>query len=236
MTYISRLFVEVTYHITKNKKKYAKFTTRNAKIDYNIDEIRKGKRFEHEQRRELIINIIARNKIRHTHLQVLANYLGKMAKKTTDAILEELEKDGLIESEKIGDSSNSVKTWTIKFPEFKYEKHAKQEAKNIITDLESYVKSIEKNYERLNPVMKDYAMTNLLDILHSWQPIIEIINHDTRIKKEKKKFDSLVQRAYNILKYEKRDYIDTRPFLRRLLDLKASEPMVIMNNFLEEIK
>jgi len=236
MTYISRILVEVTYYIAKNKMKYAKFTTRNAKIDYNIDLIRKGKRFEHEQRRELVINIIARNKIRHTHLQILANYLGKMAKETTDAILEELEKDRLIESEQKGDSSNSVKTWMIKSPEFEYEKHAKQEAKNIITDLESYIKSIEKTYEKLNPVMKDYAMANLLDILHGWQPIMEIINQETRIKNEKKKFDSLVNQAYDILKHEKRDYVDGRPFLRRLLHLKASKALVTMNNFLDEIK
>ena len=227
--------MEVTYYITKNKNKYAKFTTRNAKIDYNIDGVRKGKRFEHEQRRELVINIIARNKIRHTHLQVLSNYLGKMAKQTTDAILEELEKDGLIESEKIGDSSNSVKTWMIKSSEFEYEKHAKQEAKNIITAVESYVKSLGKNYEKLNPVMKDYAMANLLDILHSWQPIIEIINHESRIKKEKKKFDSLVNQAYDILKDEKRDHVDGRPFLRRLLHLKASKSMMTMNEFVEKI-
>ena len=102
--------------------------------------------------------------------------------------------------------------------------------------MEEYIQTIEKKFEKLNQVEKDYAMANLLDILHSWQPIIEIINHDTRIKKEKKKFDSLVNQAYDILKHEKRDYIDGRPFLRRLLHLKASEPMVIMNNFLEEIK
>jgi len=84
--------------------------------------------------------------------------------------------------------------------------------------------------------MKDYAMANLLEILHSWQPIIEIIDQETKIKNEKKKFDSLVKRAYDILKDEERDHIDGRPFLRRLLHLKSSEPMVIMNNFLEEIK
>jgi len=79
-------------------------------------------------------------------------------------------------------------------------------------------------------------MANLLEIIHSWQPIIEIINQDTKIQNEKKKFDSLVIRAYQMLQYENRDYIDGRPFLRRLLHLKASEPMMNMNNFLDEIK
>ena len=228
--------MEVTYYIAKNNNKCAKFTTKNSINDYNIEGIRKGKRFENEQRRKLVINIIALNNIRHTHLQVLSHYLGKMAKKTTDAILEELEKDNLIESEKIGDSSNSVKIWSIKSKEFEFEKHAKQESKNIINSLEKYVRSIEKNYEKLNYIMKDYAIIHLLDIIQSWQPIIEIINQDTKIKNEKKKFDSLVNRSYQILKDKNREHIDGRPILRRLLHLKASEPMMIMDNFLKEIK
>lgn len=227
--------MEVTYHLGPSKNKYCKITTKNYKIDYDIDRIRKGKRFEHEQRRELIIGLIARNKIRHTHLLKLANELGKIAKKTTEKVLLELKQDGLIESEQEGSSSNSVKMWRIKPPESEIEKHAKKETQNIIANLEEYIQTIEKKFEKLNQVEKDYAIANLLEIMHSWQPIIEIINQETRIKKEKKKFDSLVKRAYDILKYEKRDHVDTRPFLRRLLHLKASEPMMKMNEFLEEI-
>ena len=237
MTYISSPFMEITYHVGPSNIKYCKIKTKNYEFNYAIDGIRKGKRFESEQRRDLVLQIIARTMIRHTHVIKLANKLGKLAKKTTEKILLELEKDQLIESEQKGASSNSVKIWMIKRPEREYEKFAKKEAKNIVTDLESYVKSIEKNYEKLNPVMKDYAMANLLDILHSWQPIIEIINHDTRIKKEKKKFDSIVNQAYDILKHhDNRDLIDGRPFLRRLLHLKASDSLMNMNNFLEEIK
>ena len=228
--------MEVTYHIGPSRNKYCKITTKNYKINYDIGGIRKGKRFEHEQRRELIIGLIARNKIRHTHLLKLANELGKIAKRTTEKVLLELKQDGLIESEQEGSSSNSVKMWRIKPPESEIEKHAKKETQNIIASLEEYIQAIEKKFEKLNQVEKDYAIANLLDILHSWQPIIEIIDQETRIKNEKKKFDSLVQRAYNILKYEKRDHVDSRPFLRRLLHLKASQPMVDMNNFLEEIK
>ena len=228
--------MELTYGIGPNKTKYCKFKAKNSEFVYDIDGIRKGKRFKHEQRRELIINIIARNHISHNHLLHLTTALGKIAKKTTVKILKELEDDRLIESEQEGNSSNSIKTWMIKSPESEIEKHAKKETQNIIASLQEYIQTIEKKFEKLNQVEKDYAMANLLDILHSWQPIIEIINHDTRIKNEKKKFDSLLNQAYNILKYEKRDGIDTRPFLRRLLHLKASEPMVIMNNFLEEIK
>ena len=116
----------------------------------------------------------------------------------------------------------------------KYEKHAKQEAKNIISRLENYIQVIEKKFQTFNDVQKNYAMANLLNILHGWQPIIEIINKETRIKSEKRKFDSLVKRAYDILKDETGEQIDGRPFLRRLLHLKASEPMIIMNKFLEE--
>jgi len=205
---------------------------------YDIGEISTKPPTNQEERRLELLKIVAANgPIQHTHVIKLAQELCSMAKRTIEKELKNLEEDGFLESEKEGESySNGARLWFVKPPESEIEKHAKQEAKNIVTDLESYVKSIGKNYEKLNPVMKDYAMANLLDILHSWQPIIEIINQETRIKKEKKKFDSLVNQAYDIVKHEKRDYIDGRPFMRRLLHLKASEPMVIMKNFLDEIK
>jgi len=205
---------------------------------YDIGELFDGPAKNQEERRLELLKIVSANgPIQHTHVVKLAQELCSIAKRTIEKELKNLEEDGLLESEKEGESySNGSRLWFIKSPEFEYEKHAKQEAKNIVTDLEDYVKSIEKNYEKLNPVMKDYAIANLLDILHGWQPMIEIINQETRIKNEKKKFDSLVKRAYDILKDEKRDQIDGRPFLRRLLHLKSSEPMMIMNNFLEEIK
>ena len=230
--------MKITYHKGPKNNRYCKIVQKRGDKIYDIDGIPRRGRLDRKDRLDLYQQIIARNfRIPHTHLIFLAQKLSyNTAKRTIEEDLNYFEKKGYLESEKFGDSPNSLRLWSIYKPEHDFEKFAKKETKNIVTDLENYVKSIEKNYERLKPVMKDYAIANLLDILHSWQPIIEIVHQDTRIKNEKKKFDSLVQRAYNILKYEKRDYIDTRPFLRRLLHLKASEPMVIMNNFLEEIK
>ncbi|MCH7561387.1 MAG: hypothetical protein IIC67_08510, partial [Thaumarchaeota archaeon] len=184
------------------------------------------------------IQINARNlRITHTHLIFLAQKLSyNIAKRTIEDDLNYFEKKGQLESEKLGDSKNSLRVWSMYRPEHDFEIIAKKESKNIVTSLEQYVNTIEKNFKKINKVNKDYAMANLLDIIHSWQPIIEIINQDTKIRNEKKKFDSLVNRAYQILQHENRDYIDGRPFLRRLLHLKASEPMMNMNNFLEEIK
>ena len=160
-----------------------------------------------------------------------------MAKRTIEKELKNLAEDGFLESEKEGKSySNGARLWFVKPPESEIEKHAKTEIKSIIKTLENYIQTIEKKFEKLNDVQKNYAIANLLGILHSWQPIIEIINQDVKIKNEKKKFDSLVNRAYQILQHENRDYIDGRPSLRRLLHLKSSESMMNMNDFLEEIK
>lgn len=205
---------------------------------YDIGEISTKPPTNQEERRLELLKIVAANgPIQHTHVIKLAQELCSMAKRTIEKELKNLEKDGLLESEKEGESySNGARLWFVKPPESEIEKHAKKETKDIITSLEKYINSIEKKFEKLNQIEKDYAMANLLEIMHCWQPIIEIINQETRIKKEKIKFDSLVKRAYDILKHERRDYIDTRPFLRRLLELKASEPMMVMNKFLEEIK
>ena len=230
--------MQITYHKGPSKNEYCKIHANRSEFVYDIDGIPRKSRNTPDERRDLILQIVARNNgIRHTHVIFLAEELAQMVKRTIEKELKRLEEDKLLESDKEGERySNGPRKWSIKAPESEIEKQTKKETQNIIASLEEYIQTIEKKFEKLNQVEKDYAMANLLDILHSWQPIIEIINHDTRIKKEKKKFDFLVNQAYDILKHEKRDYIDGRPFLRRLLHLKASEPMVIMNNFLEEIK
>ena len=230
--------MKITYYKGPSNNRYCKIIQKRGKKIYDIDGIPKRGRLDRKDRLDLYQQIVARNfQIPHTHLIFLAQELSyNIAKRTIEDDLNYFDKKGYLESEKFGDSPNSLRLWSVYRQEHDYEKFAKKEAKNIVTDLENYVKSISKNYEKLNPVMKDYAIANLLDILHSWQPIIEIIDHETRIKKEKKKFDSLVNQAYDILKHEKRDYVDGKPFLRRLLHLKSSEPMATMNNFLEEIK
>ena len=230
--------MSIAYGLGANNNICCMVSTNGGEEIYDIGELSTRPAENQEERRLELLKIVSANgPIHHTHVVKLAQELCSIAKRTIEKELKNLEEDGLIESEKEGKSySNGSRLWSIKSPESEIEKYAKQEAKNIITSLEHYVNTIEKNFGEFNQVNKDYAMANLLDIIHSWQPIIEIINQDTKIKNEKKKFDSLVNRAYRILQHENRDYIDGRPFLRRLLDLKASEPMMIMDNFLKEIK
>lgn len=221
----------------KGSVDYVIITNGNRKVIYDIGELSTGACRNQEDRQEELMKIVSANEpIPHTHVIKIALDLCSIAKRTIEKELNNLEQEGLLESEKDGESfSNGSRLWSIKSPEHEYEKHAKKEAKGIIFSLENYIKKIEKKFPSFNEVKKDYAMADLLDILHAWQPIMEIISKETRIKNEKKKFDSLVKQAYDILKkYDNRDFIDGRPFLRRLLHLKSSQPMVNMNEFLDE--
>lgn len=210
-----------------------------GEILYDIGEISIMPPENQEDRRLLLLKIVSANgPIPHSHVVKMAQELGSIAKRTIEKELKNLEQNELLESEKEGESySNGSRLWSIKSPEHEFEKHTKKEATNIISSLENYIHAIEKKFPSFNNVQKDYAMADLLDILHAWQPIIEIISKETRIKNEKRKFDSLVKQAYDILKkYDNRDFIDGRPFLRRLLHLKASQSMITMNEFLDENK
>ena len=230
--------MKITYHKGPQNNRYCKIIQKRGEKIYDIDGVPKRGRLDRKDRLDLYLQIIARNfRIPHTHLIFLAQKLSyNIAKRTIENDLNHFDKNGDLESEKLGDSKNSLRVWSPYRPERDFETIAKKESKSIVTSLEQYVNTIEKNFDKLNQVNKDYALANLLDIIHSWQSIIEIINRDVKIKNEKKKFDSLVNRTYQILRHENRDYIDGRPFLRRLLHLKASEPMMNMNNFLKEIK
>ena len=230
--------MEVTYFTGKNNLRYCRITHKRGTKNYEVNGIPKQGLIDRKERLGLYIQIIARNfQITHTHLIRLAQeFTYHLAKKTVEDDLNYFEKNGLLESEKLGNSKNSLRVWSVYRPEHDFEKIAKREAKKIVTSLEQYVSTIEKIFKKLNRVNKDYALTYLFDIVHNWQPIIEIINQDVKINNEKKKFDSLANRAYQLLQHENRDYIDGRPLLRRLLHLKASEPMMNMNTFLDEIK
>ena len=76
---------------------------------------------------------------------------------------------------------------------------------------------------------------HLLQFLGIAQAIISVIETDVNIKKEKKRLDEIVDPAYNILKHEKRDYIDGRPILRKLLHLRSSIPMYELNEFMQKL-
>lgn len=158
-----------------------------------------------------------------------------MAKRTIEKELDNLEEDQLLESSKEGDSPNAIRRWKIFRSKLDFEIHGKKEARGLIEELDKHVTRLEKIYDGLNEVNKAWAITYLLQFLSIAQAIISVIEIDVNIKKEKKRLDEMVNRAYNILKHEKRDHIDGRPILRRLLHLRSSVPMYELNEFMQKL-
>lgn len=229
--------MKITYHIGPSKNRYCKIVQKRGETIYNIDGILKRGRFDQADRLNLYLQIIGMNyRIPHTHLIFLVQELAyNPSKRTIEEDLDYFEKVGNLDSEKFGDSSNSTRRWSLHRPMFDYEIQTKKEAKAILQNLERYVSKIEKNYDRFSEARRDWAMTNLLRVLHSYQSIIGVINLDVRIRKEKQTFDSLVKRSYNIFKNDNRDFVDGRPMLRRLLHLKSSNAVMEMEEFCNEI-
>lgn len=227
--------MELTYFEAKNGTKMCKITTNRKENDYDIDGTRIRNCVNQEERIDLLLQVIARNfGISHTHVITIAQDIGKIAKRTIEKELNNLEKDELLESEKDGDSPNAPRYWSIKAPQSDFEKEAKKEAKDIVETLKKYLRLVDDDFRYSNQVQKDNVMADVFDIIYSYQPIIELISKDVKIKKEKKAFDELVKKAYDILeKHDKRDFIDGRPFLRRLLHLKASYAYQNMASYLD---
>lgn len=183
----------------------------------------------------MLLQIVARNAgILHTHIIQIAFALSSLAKRTIEKELDNLEKDQLLESSKEGDSPNAIRRWKIYTPERDFEIHGRKEVQGLIEEIDKHVTKLEKIYNSLDKVNKAWAITYLLQFLSIARAIISVIESDVNIKKEKKRFDEIVNRTYNILKYEKRDYIDGRPILRRLLHLRASMSMYELNKFIQK--
>jgi len=238
MTYFGRSPNMITLHTGPSGNKYCKITTYgNKPRNYDIDAIKRGSRDTPEQRRDLLLQIIARSPgILHTHVIKIAYELGYLAKKTIENELERMEDDEILESEKNDERQNSSRRWFMWSPKSDIEKEAIKQAINIVKLSDQYVSKIERAYHKFNPARKAWAITHLLQVLHHFQPTMEIINQEYRIKKEMKQFDTILNRAYDILLNEDRDYVDGRPILRRLLQLRTSKPYIEMENFLKEIK
>lgn len=228
---------KISYHRGQRHNDYCAITAFRKRFVYDIDGIPKVDRNNQSERQHLLIQIIGRNTgIYHTHVILLAQDLGRIAKKTIEKELENLSELGFLESEKEGDNTNAIRKWSIKPSESDLEKFAKNEVIEMVNRTDRYVTKIEKIYPKLNDVQKALAMKYLLHSIHSFEPIIEVCNQEFKIKKEKKQFEKLLERTYQILWKEPRDYVDGRPVLRRLLHLEASLPMINMNKFLDEIK
>lgn len=229
--------MKITYHTGPNRNRYCKIKVNRGDFNYDIDGIVEGSRDTPERRRDLLLQIIARNGgILHTHVIKIVYEQSGMAKKTVENELERMEEDKILESEKDGDGLNALRHWSIRAPESDIEKGAKKHVENIVKSVEKYVTRVERIYPKLNDSLKAWVMMHLLQAIHNFQPLVEVINQEYNVRQNKRRFDKLVTRAYKILENEKRDYFDGRPILRRLLDLRSSQPMIEMNNFLSEIK
>lgn len=227
--------MEITHHEGPSGNKYWKIHAGKKEYPYDVDGILEQDRNNQEERQDLLLQIIARNNgIKHTHVIHLAQKFGFTSKITIEKELKNLESMEFIESEKIGDSANAMRLWSIKRPEHNFEKGIKKETKKMITHLDAYIKSIKRNFKQLNEFEKDMVITNLLSVIHGWQPIIGIFNQETKINKEKKIFDSLVAQAYDMLKkHNKRDFIDGRHIMTRMLHQKINPSVTEMLNYLD---
>lgn len=232
MTYFSRSPTLITYRDSKK----VTITAGNKEKDYWVYGIKEGSRNYQAQRQGLLLDVISLNPgIQHTHLIQIVYELSKMAKKTIEKELNRLEENQILESVKKGDSPNAIRKWIIHAPESNIEKGAKKHVENIVKSVEKYVSRIERIYPKLNDAQKAWSMMYLFQVIYHFQPIIEIINLDFNISKNITRFDRLVTRAYKILETKERNYFDAWLILRRLLDLRSSQPMIEMNNFLSEI-
>jgi len=162
---------------------------------YDISGIRLGRRHTQSQRRDLLCTIIQKNSgIRHNHILRLVEKLDAMAKKTAENELKNLE--NLVDVTKEGYNN---KFYEMKLPTT--EEEIKEDLQSFLSDIDENVKLLEKKYTKLSIYKGTQTIALLLHNLYSIYPMIvlseRILTH-TAFKKQKIRFEKLIQRTHNI--------------------------------------
>lgn len=174
----------MTYQITKGKQKF----------QYNDDNIIKKYRGNEIQRKNLTLQIIELNpRIHHTHLiEMLLHYGNASAKRTYENLLNKLEREGTITSEKMGLSSNSPRLWEISTKETIDEKNIQEKLKE----------SAEKSEKRLDelrlllPKASDYQKALMLCMM------LKSNNENLMTAKVANKIGNMHKELTHLTKYE----------------------------------
>lgn len=162
---------------------------------YDISGIQIRRRQTQSERRDLLCTIIQKNPgIRHNHILRLVEKLDAMAKKTAENELKNLE--NLVDVTKEGYNN---KFYEMKLPTT--EEEMKEELQSFLSDIDEDVKLLEKKYTKLSFYKRTQTIALLLHNLYPVYPMIvlsETILTHTAFKKQKVRFEKLIQRIHNI--------------------------------------
>lgn len=193
----------MTYDIRSGRKIYK----------YTIDGIKKGSRYNQEERRDLLLQIVARNpQILHTHVIKLAYGLSGTAKKTVELELSRLEQDGLLESIKLSESPNALRIWELRVFEVSVDKEIKSNINKLLKSLDNSINQLEKKYYNFSIEKKAKALALLLISMNDCQPLFAIGGKIIEGEKRKKEFQILLDRSYEFLLRDK-DFNKIQPLI-----------------------
>lgn len=201
----------MTYEIRSGRKNFR----------YNIEGIKKGSRYNQDERRELLLQIIAKNPdIMHTHVIKLTYQLSGTAKKTVELELSRLEQDGLLESIKLSDSPNALRMWELKVLEMPIDKTTKSNVDKLLSSLNNSIVQLTKKYHAFTIEKKAKTLALLLISLNDCQPLFAIGGKIIESEKRKKEFQILLNRVYEILLSDK-DFHKIQPLIIKYIHGKA---------------
>lgn len=174
----------MTYQIIKSKQRF-------QYVDLNIIKKYRGTEIK---RKNLTIQIIELNpKIPHTHLIEMLLYFGEAsAKRTYENLLNKLEKEGIIVSEKTGMSSNSPRLWEISTKETINEKNIQEKLKESAEKSEKRLDEL----KRLLPKASDYQKALMLCMM------LKSNNENLMTAKVANKIGNMNKELTHLTKYE----------------------------------
>ena len=172
-------------------------------IEYNIEGLTEKSRNNSKERQDLLVEIVTRNpKILHTHIIKIAQHLGFKPKKTIENELNRLEEQGILNSCKLGTSTNAKRLWMIPTPERLEEKQLRNNLKELIFELSKNLKQLENTYEKMNRLEQITSIVCMLQttssifVMYRYYSIIDSIESELNKLEELQK--RLLELSFNV--------------------------------------
>jgi len=199
---------------------------------YKIVNVEKGSRYNSEERRALLIEIIQQNpEIWHTDIIGIAQDIAGLPKRTIENELDRLSKAEIVFSTKWSDSPNATKSYQVKSMNLTFDEVTSKFSEVTNMALKR-TQQVEKIFPKLNTTNKVFALVQLMGYLYSVSGIIDVVTDWIDISKAEKVLDTAFEKMWDLIDSKAEE---TQPMLTNILVAVVNQSVANFQTYMDKV-